>query len=150
MYELYFCHFLYFCGTLNNNELKRIARIARRDYNNHRLNGWELDREVTLIFHSSLFTCEATAHGKRHPKVHLRLLQAHRLRRQRKADRKQLAAARGGYGKAGKRHEPHGRTNPTRLPALSGKFKITNSSFGSSTSSVDRRRQKETKGDRRR
>ena len=53
MHELYFCHFLYFCGTLNNNELKR---ISRRDYNNHRLNGWELDREVTLIFHFSLFT----------------------------------------------------------------------------------------------
>ena len=56
MYELYFFHFLHFCGTLNNNELKRIARI---DINNHRLNGlngWELDGELTLIFHFSLFT----------------------------------------------------------------------------------------------
>ena len=26
MHELYFCYFLHFCGTLNNNELKRIAR----------------------------------------------------------------------------------------------------------------------------
>ena len=31
MYELHFSYFLYFCGTLNNNELKRIKRIARSD-----------------------------------------------------------------------------------------------------------------------
>ena len=46
MHELYFCHFLYFSGTINNNELKR---ISRRSYYNHRLrrlNGWELDGEL--------------------------------------------------------------------------------------------------------
>ena len=85
-----------------------------------------LPRQIQTGMHRRHHHALGTAHGKRHPQVHLRLLQAHRLRRQRKAHRKRLAAARGGYGKAGKRHEPHGRTNPTRLPALSGQFKITN------------------------
>ena len=30
MHELYFFHFLYFSGTLNNNELKRIIRIISK------------------------------------------------------------------------------------------------------------------------
>ena len=68
--------------------------------------------------------CKLTGFGgkerltENHSQVHLRCMQAHRLRRKRKAHRKQLAAARQGHGPHRKRHEPHGKTNPTSLPTL--------------------------------
>ena len=51
MHELYFFHFLYFSGTLNNNELKR---IARRDLGNLDFSLFTL--HFSLAKHSSLFT----------------------------------------------------------------------------------------------
>ena len=77
-----------------------------------------LPRQIQTGMHRRHHHALGTAHGKRHPKVHLRLLQAHRFRRQRKAHRKQLAAARGGHGKAGKRHEPHRRNTQPKLSTL--------------------------------
>ena len=61
-----------------------------------------------------------TANGKRHPKVHIRLMQAHRLRRQRKAHRKRLAKARQTDGSDRMRRSPLRGRNPKGLRPLQG------------------------------
>ena len=51
-------------------------------------------------------------------------MQAHRLRRQRKAHRKRLAKARQTDGSAGKRNEALRKRNPERIPSLSRNEKL--------------------------